>query len=373
MYYDAVAMGGRVIIHTGDIMELGIIGLPQTGKKSLFQLLTGTAPHETGDRISAGVADIKDARFDTLVKMYEPKKEVPARINLQLLPKIESDSIREGKIFTDISKMDALCHVVRVFEDESVYHASGSVDAIRDIDFVNSELIFHDLIFIDKRFERIENSRKKKAEARLDQEEELLNRMKAHLEKDLHLRTFDISDEDKKLIAGYPFITAKEILIVLNVSDDKITDTSLMEKLRAKLSPLSMEVMQVSAKLEAEISALDNEDEKLEFMTDAGIKEPALNLLSALAMQTLGLISFFTVGKDEVRQWQIRKGSPAPVAAGAIHTDIQRGFIRAEVMKYDDLMEHGTEEDLKKAGKFHVMGKDYLVEDGDIINFRFNV
>lgn len=354
-------------------MELGIIGLPQTGKKSLFTLLTGTVPHETGDRISAGVADIKDARFDELVKMYNPKKEVPARINLQLLPKIESDSIREGKIFTDISKMDALCHVVRVFDDDSVYHASGSVDAERDIDFVNSELVFHDLIFIDKRFERIESSRKKKADARLDQEEELLNRMKAHLEKDLHLRTFDLTDEERKLIAGYPFITAKELLIVLNVRDNMITGTSLMGKVRAKLSPLSMEVMQVSAKLEAEISALESEDERREFMADAGIKEPAINYLSRLAMHTLGLISFFTVGKDEVRQWQIRKGSSAPVAAGAIHTDIQRGFIRAEVMKYNDIAEHGTEEEVKKAGKFHVMGKEYTVEDGDIINFRFNV
>lgn len=354
-------------------MELGIIGLPQTGKKSLFQLLTGAKASETGDKISAGVADIRDAKFDVLVKMYQPKKEVPARINLQLLPKIESDSIREGKIFTDISKMDALCHVVRAFADDSVYHASGSVDALRDIDMVNSELVFHDLIFIEKRFERIEASRKKKADPKLDQEEELLGRMKNHLENELHLRTFKITDEESKLISGYPFITGKEILIVLNVSDNRIADTSLMEKIRAKLAPLSIDIMQVSAKLEAEISALDSEEEKAEFMADAGIKEPALNQLSALAMRTLGLISFFTVGKDEVRQWQIRSGSAAPVAAGVIHSDIQRGFIRAEVMKYDELMQSGTEDELKKAGKFYIMGKEYIVEDGDIINFRFNV
>ncbi len=354
-------------------MELGIIGLPQTGKKRLFQLLTGASGPDAGDKNSTGVADIRDVRFDELVKMYKPKKEVPARINLQLLPKIESDSIREGKIFTDISRMDALCHVVRAFEDDSVYHASGSVDAVRDIEMVNSELILHDLIFIEKRYERIEISRKKKGEARLDQEEELLGRMKTHLENDLHLRTLKLTEEEEKLISGYPFITAKEMLIVLNVSDDKIGDTSLMEKIRNKLVPLSMDIMQVSAKLEAEISALDSEEEKSEFMADAGINEPALNKLSALAMKTLGLMSFFTVGKDEVRQWQIGKGSIAPVAAGAIHSDIQRGFIRAEVMKYDELMKFGTEEELKKAGKFYVMGKEYIVEDGDIINFRFNV
>ncbi len=352
-------------------MELGIMGLPQTGKKSLFQLLTGTMPDS--DKTAAGVAEIKDARFDRLVEIYSPKKEVPARINLQLLPKIESDSIRDGKIFTDISRMDALCHVVRAFEDDSVYHSSGSVNAARDIEMVNSELIMHDLIFIEKRFERIENSRKKKADKKLDQEEELLNKMKSHLEQDLHLRTLKLDEEETKLIAGYPFITQKEMLIVLNVGDSSIADKSLMESVRKSLEPLKIDVMQVSAKLEAEIASLDSEEEKREFMDDAGIEDDALSTLSLLAMKTLGLISFFTVGKDEVRQWQIRKDSSAPEAAGAIHSDIQRGFIRAEVMKYDDLIELGNEDELKKAGKFHVMGKDYIVDDGDIINFRFNV
>lgn len=354
-------------------MELGIIGLPQTGKKSLYELLTGAKPSESGDKIIAGVADIRDERFDRLVKMYEPKKEVPARINLQLLPKIESDSIRDGKIFTDISKMDALCHIVRAFEDDSVYHASGSVDPLRDIEMINSELIMHDLIFIEKRFERIETARKRKAEAKLDIEEELLNRMKNHLEADRHLRSFSLTDEEKKILSGYPFITAKEILVVLNVSDKAIRDTALIDKVKKMLAPAGIEVMQVSAKLEAEISALDSDEERKEFMADAGITEPALNTLSFLAMKTLGLISFFTVGKDEVRQWQIHAGSSAPEAAGAIHSDIQRGFIRAEVMKYNDLIELGSEEEIKKSGKFHVMGKDYIVEDGDIINFRFNV
>ena len=352
-------------------MELGIMGLPQTGKKSLFKLLTGTMPDN--EKTAAGVAEIRDARFDRLVSMYIPKKEAPARINLQLLPKIESDSIREGKIFADISRMDALCHVVRAFEDDSVYHASGSVNAVRDIEMINAELIMHDLIFIEKRFERIENSRKKKAEKQLDIEEALLQKMKSHLEEDLHLRTFKLDEEQQKLIAGYPFITRKEMLVVLNVGDSLLGDKSLMESVKKSLEKLKIEVMQVSAKLEAEIASLDSEEEKREFMDDAGIEDDALSTLSLLSMKTLGLISFFTVGKDEVRQWQIRKNSSAPEAAGAIHSDIQRGFIRAEVMKYDDLIELGSEEELKKAGKFHVMGKEYIVADGDIINFRFNV
>ena len=354
-------------------MELGIIGLPQTGKKSLYRLLTGAIPNDTGDKICAGVADKRDIRLDTLVKMYKPRKEVPARINLQLLPKIESDSISAGKIFTDISKMDALCHVVRAFEDDSVYHTKGSVNPLRDIEMINSELILHDLIFIEKRFERIENSRKKMSDAKLDREEELLNRMKSHLENDLHLRTFALKEEESKLISGYPFITGKEMLIVLNVDDKKINDRSLIEKIRVNLKPLSIEIMQVSAKLEGEICSLDSDEEKSEFMADAGITEPALNQLTELSMKALGLISFFTVGKDEVRQWLIRKGSLAPVAAGAIHSDIQKGFIRAEVMKYGDLIESGSEDELKKRGKLHVMGKEYIVEDGDIINFRFNI
>ncbi|HOQ11578.1 MAG TPA: redox-regulated ATPase YchF [Spirochaetota bacterium] len=354
-------------------MELGIIGLPQSGKKSLYELLTGAKTSESGDKIIAGVANIRDERFDRLVRMYAPKKEVPAKINIQLFPKIESDSIKEGKIFTDISKMDALCHVVRAFKDDSIYHALGSVDPIRDISMINSELVMHDLIFIEKRFERIEAAKKRKPDPRLDAEEKLLSRMQAHLEQEKHLRTFSLSDEDKKLISGYPFITAKKMLIVLNVGDKDIKDTSLVSKVKTSLKELDIEVMQVSAKLEAEILSLDSDEEKLEFMEDAGIEEPALNILSDLAMKTLGLISFFTVGKDEVRQWQIKKGSSAPEAAGEIHSDIQRGFIRAEVMKYKDLIEYGNEEELKKAGKFYVMGKDYIVEDGDIINFRFNV
>lgn len=352
-------------------MELGIMGLPQTGKKSLFKLLTGIMPDN--EKTGAGVAEIRDARFDTLVGIYSPKKEAPARINLQLLPKIESDSIRDGKIFTDISRMDALCHVVRAFDDDSVYHASGSVNAVRDIEMINSELIMHDLIFIEKRFERIENSRKKKADKKLDQEEALLVKMKDHLELDLHLRTFEMDEEESKLLAGYPFITLKEMLVVLNVGDSSIGDKALMESVKGSLEPLKIDVMQVSAKLESEIASLDSEEEKREFMDDAGIEDDALSTLSLLSMKTLGLISFFTVGKDEVRQWQIRKNSSAPEAAGAIHSDIQRGFIRAEVMKYDELVELGSEDELKKAGKFYVMGKDYIVADGDIINFRFNV
>ena len=333
-------------------MELGIIGLPQSGKKSLYELLTGAKTSESGDKIIAGVANIRDERFDRLVRMYAPKKEVPAKINIQLFPKIESDSIKEGKIFTDISKMDALCHVVRAFKDDSIYHALGSVDPIRDISMINSELVMHDLIFIEKRFERIEAAKKRKPDPRLDAEEKLLSRMQAHLEQEKHLRTFSLSDEDKKLISGYPFITAKKMLIVLNVGDKDIKDTSLVSKVKTSLKELDIEVMQVSAKLEAEILSLDSDEEKLEFMEDAGIEEPALNILSDLAMKTLGLISFLLLAKMRCVSGRLRKGHLLLRLQGEIHSDIQRGFIRAEVMKYKDLIEYGNEEELKKQENF---------------------
>jgi len=356
-------------------MKLGIIGLPQTGKKSLFELLTGNSLPLTADpsKTVAGTADIRDARFDELVRMFEPKKEVPARIDLELLPRIEHNTIREGSIFRDIADMDALCHVVRVFEDEAVYHLEGSVNPGRDIDFVNNELIFHDLIFIEKRQERIEKSRKAKADKTLEIEEELLLRMKAHLEKELPLRIFEVTPEEDKIIASYPFITRMKMLLVLNVSDSQAGDNKLLLQLEERYKPMAIDIMQVSARMEREIASLESDAEKKEFMEAMGITEPALNVLSRLAMKSLGLMSFFTVGKDEVRQWQIRQGSTAPVAAGAIHTDIQRGFIRAEVMKYADMIEFGSEEALKKAGRFLLMGKDYIVEDGDIVHFRFNV
>jgi len=356
-------------------MKLGLMGLPQTGKKSLFELLTGNSisPTDGGEKIISGIANIKDGRFEKLVKMYEPKKEVPARIEIELLPKIEQNSIEQGKIFHDIADMDALCHIVRAFNDDSVYHIKGSVNPKRDIEEINSELLLHDLIFIEKRMERIEKSKKSQNDKSLEIEKELLARFQEHLEKDLPLRTLEISEEDEKIISSYPFITRKKMLIVLNTDEEQLSDNSTIEKFEELYKNIDIEIMQVSVKVESEISTLDDPQEKQEFMEALGITQPALNILSSLAIKTLNLQSFFTVGKDEVRQWTIKIGSSAPIAAGAIHTDIQRGFIRAEVIKYSELIELGSEEELKKAGKLYVMGKDYIVEDGDIINFRFNV
>jgi GTP-binding protein YchF len=356
-------------------MKVGIIGLPQTGKKTLFQVLTGSRlpEHATSPKPLPGTADIIDGRFDKLVSMYEPKKETHARIDLVLLPKIEQESIAKGDIFRDIIDVDAICHVVRAFEDEAIYHASGSVDPLRDVEMVNSELLLHDQIFIEKRIERLETSLKKIKDEKQAKELDLIKRIQAHLENESPLRLMEFSEDEDLMIRSYPFITRKESIIVFNVSEDNLDDTSLLEQVSQICESEKIEAMSVSAQVESEIAQLDSEEEKQEFLQDLGIMEPALGMMTRLCLKALGRISFFTVGKDEVHHWLVRVNSSAPVAAGAIHSDLQKGFIRAEVMKYDELMEHGSEAELKKLGKMYVQGKDYVVVDGDILNIRFSV
>jgi len=356
-------------------MKVGIIGLPQTGKKTLFQVLTGASVGESGGPAKPvpGTADIVDERFDKLVKMYQPKKETHARIDLVLLPKIEQETIAKGDVFQHIVDVDALCHVVRVFEDEAVYHASGSVDPVRDVEMVNAELLMHDQIFVEKRIERLETALKKIKDERQAKELELIRRIQLHLEEEKPLRLMEFSADEDLLIRSYPFISRKEMILVFNVAEDDSGNTEILDRVSGHCKEQKMEAMVVSAQVESEIAELDTEEEKEEFLADLGIEEPALQILTRLCLSALGRMSFFTVGKDEVHQWLVRIGSSAPVAAGAIHSDLQKGFIRAEVMKYKELIEFGSEAELKKQGKLYVQGKDYIVEEGDILNIRFNV
>jgi len=356
-------------------MKIGILGLPQTGKKTMFQVLTGAALTDHGGQAKPipGTADIVDERFDTLVNMYSPKKETRARIDLVLLPKIEQETIVKGDIFQNIADVDALCHVVRVFEDESVYHAEGAVDPLRDVETVNSEFLMHDQIFVEKRIERLEAALKKIKDERQTKEYELMQRIQEHLEAEQPLRLMEFSEDEDLLIRSYPFITRKELILVFNVAEDAVADTAILEQIAPACEAQKMEAMVVSAQVESEIAQLDSDDEKAEFLADLGIEEPALGMLTRLCLKALGRMSFFTVGPDEVHQWLVRLNSTAPVAAGAIHSDLQKGFIRAEVMKYDELIAHGSEAELKKQGKLYVQGKDYIVAEGDILNIRFNV
>jgi len=356
-------------------MKIGIIGLPQVGKKTLFQVLTGHEVNETAGPAKPipGTADLVDQRFDRLMAMYEPKKETRARLDLVLLPKMEQEAIARGDIFRDISDVDALCHVVRAFEDEAVYHAAGSVDPLRDVETVGDELLLHDQVFLEKRIERLETAVKKVKDERQLKELDLLKRLQAQLDNGAPLRLLTLSDEEDLLIRSYPLITRKEMVLVFNVGEDNLGDTSLLDRVADLCQDTGMEAMIVSAKVEAEIALLDSAEERQAFLQDLGIEEPALQVLARLCLKALGRISFFTVGKDEVHQWLVRVNSPAPVAAGVIHTDLQKGFIRAEVIKYDELIAYGSEAELKKAGKLSVQGKDYIVVDGDILNIRFNL
>ncbi len=356
-------------------MKVGIIGLPQTGKKTLFQVLTGSILREQAGPAKPvpGTAEILDPRFDRLVAMYTPNKQARARIELVLLPKMEQENIAKGDIFKEIADVDALCHVIRAFADDSVYHAEGSVDPVRDAEMVNGELIMHDQIFVEKRIARIETALKKIKDDKQAVELELMGRLLTHLEEEKPLRLMEFNEDEELLIRSYPLITRKELILAFNVAEDRLDDKTLLEKTAEQCRQNKIETMLVCAQVESEIVLLDTEEEKAEFLADLGIDEPALGIMTRLCLRALGLVSFFTVGKDEVRQWLVRKDSPAPVAAGVIHSDLQRGFIRAEVMKYDELMEYGSEAELKKAGKMYLQGKDYIVSDGDILNIRFKV
>ena len=356
-------------------MKVGIIGLPQAGKKTLFQILTG---NEIPDPAKAskpvpGAADILDSRFNTLVDMYAPKKQVQARLDLVLLPKLEAETISKGDIFKDIADMDAICHVIRAFEDDAIYHVSGSVNAFRDFEAVNAELLMHDQIFAEKRIQRLEEEVKKIKDETRQKELELMIRIKDHLEQETPLRLMALTGDEEKMIRSYPFITRKKMVIAVNVAEDDLGSPDLLAEFKASCDIQAIAAMMVSAKVEAEIALLDTKEEKQEFLEDLGIAETALEKLTRLCLQSLNLVSFFTVGKDEVRQWLVRQGSTAPRAAGVIHSDLERGFIRAEVFSYEDLMALGSEAALKKSGRFHVEGKDYIVLDGDILNIRFSV
>lgn len=356
-------------------MKVGIIGLPQAGKKTLFQILTG---NEIPDPAKAskpvpGAADILDSRFNALKEMYAPKKQVQARLDLVLLPKLEAETISKGDIFKDIADMDAICHVIRAFEDDAIYHVSGSVNAFRDFEAVNAELLMHDQIFAEKRIQRLEEEVKKIKDETRQKELELMIRIKDHLEQETPLRLMALTGDEEKMIRSYPFITKKKMVIAVNVAEDDLGSPDLLAEFKASCDSQAIAAMMVSAKVEAEIALLDTKEEKQEFLEDLGIAETALEKLTRLCLQSLNLISFFTVGKDEVRQWLVRQGSTAPKAAGVIHSDLERGFIRAEVFSYEDLMALGSEAALKKSGRFYVEGRDYIVTDGDILNIRFSV
>jgi GTP-binding protein YchF len=363
-------------------MDLGIIGYQRSGKTTMFNAVTrgdaATGSYGAGVQPNIGVVKVPDDRLDRLAKLFEPKKFTLADIRYIDFP---GDAFSSGQgpspqFLAQLARSEALIHVVRAFHDEAVAHPAGSVDADRDIAAMELELAFADAGFIEKRIERIEaNSRSMKAGERTEAEREtgLLERLKAGLEAETPLRAQETSAEEKRLLVNYQFLTDKPLLTVLNIDEgDAARAGEIESEYGAKHSGKATAIAAISGKIEQELAQMSSDDAE-EFRKDLGITEPGLDRMIRMSYQLTGLISFFTVGPDECRAWNVQKGATAPEAAGKIHTDLERGFIRAEVVRWDHLLEAGSMAEAKKRAQVRQEGKTYVVQDGDCVNVLFNV
>ena len=357
-------------------MQIGLIGLPQVGKKTLLRLLTNVRAEAviSGNGAAVpGICPVRDPRLDRLTGMYKPKKSTPAIIQYLLMPDMTKDSAKNQELFKALLAVDVVAHVVRAFENDTVFHLEGSVDPLRDIETVYAELILNDLLFIEKRLERIAKEQTRRAGVDRVKEEALLTKLQTHLNDNLPLRTLSQDTQEISFLTSAPLLTRKPLLLILNVDEHHIQDRLLFDEIAQRYHVRAIHLVQVSAKIEEELAQLDDPAERAAFLKDLGIAESALDGLTRVSYESLGLISYFTVGEDEVRAWTVRRGASAPEAGGVIHSDIQRGFIRAELMKYQDLITLGSEQAVASSGKAQLKGKEYIVEDGDILNFRFSV
>jgi GTP-binding protein YchF len=354
-------------------MRLGIIGLPGSGKTTVFNALTrGHQPLTTsGGRfdVHTGVVDVPDARIDRLSAMFQPKKTIYAKVTYADIAGLEgSQSAISGQLLNVITQMDGLLHVVRCFDDANVPHPLGSINPERDISSMDSELLLNDMIAVERKLERLAEERKKgggRERAVIEREVALFERFKEALGQEVPLREVDLTGEEEKTLSGFGFLTRKPMLVLLNLSEGQEMPAVEYPHTHSNLAALQ-------GKLEMEIAQLAQEDAEM-FMAEYGISELGLARVIRLSYDLLGLISFFTVGEDEVRAWTLHRGLTAYDAAGEIHSDLQKGFIRAEVIPYDELISLGGLNEAKAKGRLRLEGKEYLVRDGEIVHIRFNV
>lgn len=364
-------------------LTAGIVGLPNVGKSTLFNAITkqnilaANYPFATIDP-NVGVVTVPDDRLDFLKELYHPESFVPTTFEFtDIAGLVKGAAVGEGlgnKFLSHIREVDAICEVVRCFDDSNVTHVEGGVNPIRDIEIINVELILADLEVVENRLSRISKKAKQTNDKEAQKEIVILERIKDVLQKEKPIRQMEMNEDELKLVTPFHFLTQKPIIYMANIGEDEITEeeNKYVKAVREYASKENSEVIVLCAKIESELSELNDEDKSL-FLADLGIVESGLDKLIKATYSLLGLATYFTSGTDEVRAWTFHNGMKAPACAGIIHSDFERGFIRAEIISYQDLFEQGNEKAVREAGKARLEGKEYIMRDGDICHFRFNV